>query len=201
MKINSYQQMFRVILVSGLVLISSSAVEKPIQAQQQTKETNAKLVDWDSLCQKFPLNSRCLEGRPEVIKIPLASSGAKDEWIRIDKVGDKVKLLHTRESDGGLVSNAFNGAAGAVLPIPLPNIKLGQWSDHKMTGVTFKPDSCQEENPANKAIKENMASCAIAGKDTLVLPKGTDIYAGLFTIEYTEGNLERSIKFRVPKQD
>jgi hypothetical protein len=40
----------------------------------------------------------------------------------------------------------------------------------------------------------------ISGKDTLVLPKGTDIYAGLFTIEYTEGNLERSIKFRVPKQ-
>jgi hypothetical protein len=223
MKINCYQQMFRVILASGIVLVASSVINKPIQAQQidrenscqkssqnsncedetyssKTKETNAESVDWDSLCQKFPLNSRCREGRPEIIKIPLASSGAKDEWIRIDKVGDRVKLLHTRESDGGLLSNAFNGAAGAVLPIPLPNIKLGEWSDHKMTGVTFKPDSCQE-NSTNKAVQKNSSSCAIAGKDTLVLPKGTDIYAGLFTIEYTEGDLERSIKFRVPKQE
>jgi hypothetical protein len=190
MKINCYQQMFRVILVSGIFLSLSIAVNKPIQAQQ---------VDWDSLCQKFPENSRCKEGRPETIKIQLADSGAKDEWIRIDKIGDKVKLLHTRESNGGVMSKLFNGAAGAAVPLPIPNFKFSQWKDNSTTHVMFKSDSCQE-NPANKAVRDNPLSCAIEGENTLVLPIGTNIYAGLFTIEYTEGDLVRSIAFRVPKQ-
>jgi hypothetical protein len=222
MKITLLEQMFRITLFAGIVLVSNSVIARPSQAQQvdreslcqkfpqnsncknepyapETTKTSAEQIDWDSLCQRFPQNSRCKEGRPEVIKIPLAAFGAKDEWIRIDKIGDKVKLLHTRESDGGALSDVFNGAVGAASPIPIPNIKFGQWSDNKMTRVTFKPDSCQESS-TNKAMPENDLSCAIAGEDTLVLPNGTDIYAGLFTIEYNEGDLGRSITFRVPKQ-
>ncbi len=220
MKITLLKQFCRLTLVTGMLLVASSVVDKPSHAQEIDREsfcqkfpqnsncknelysptkTSSEQIDWDSLCQKFPLNSRCKEGRPETIKIPLAASGAKDEWIRIDKIGDKVKLLHTRESDGGVLSNVFNGAAGAAIPVPIPNFKFGEWKDNKMTSVMFKPDSCQE-SPANKARQENYPSCAIAGENTLVLPKGTDIYAGLFTIEYTEGDLARSIKFRVPKQ-
>jgi hypothetical protein len=220
MKITLLEQVYKLIPIAGLLLASNSFVDKPSQAQEidpesfcqrfpqnsncqdrantlQTTKTNAEQVDWDSLCQKFPLNSRCQAGRPETIKIPLAASGAKDEWIRIEKTGDKVKLLHTRESDDSLLSKALNGAAGAAIPLPIPNLKLSQWSDHQTTSVTFKPDSCQE-SPSNKALQKNTASCAIAGKDTLVLPEGSDIYAGLFTIEYTEGDLARSITFRVP---
>jgi hypothetical protein len=222
MKTTLLEQLWRLTLATGMLLVVGGVVDKPTHAQKidresfcqkfpqnsncnneplapKTTQTNIEQVDWDSLCQKFPLNSRCKEGRPETIKIPLASSGAKDEWIRIDKIGDKVKLLHTRESNGGVLSNVLNGAAGAAIPIPIPNFKLGEWKDNKMTSVMFKPDSCQE-SPANKAMPENDPNCAIAGKNSLVLPKGTDIYAGLFTIEYTEGDLARSITFRVPKQ-
>lgn len=189
MKTTLLEKLCRITVVAGIVIVSNNAIAKPIQAQE---------VDWDSLCQKFPENSRCKEGRPETIKIPLADSGAKDEWIRIDKIGEKVKLLHTRESNGGVMSKLLNGAAGAAVPLPIPNFKLGQWKDNRTTHVMFKPDSCQE-NSANKAMTENLPSCAIAGEDTLVLPKGTNIYAGLFTIEYTEGDLARSISFRVPE--
>jgi hypothetical protein len=190
MKTTLLEQLCRITVVAGVIIVSNNAIAKSIQAQE---------VDWDSLCQKFPENSRCQEGRPETIKIQLADSGAKDEWIRIDKVGEKVKLLHTRESNGGVMSKLFNGAAGAAVPLPIPNFKFGQWKDNQTTHVIFKPDSCQE-NLTNKAVQKNYSSCAIEGEDTLILPKGTDIYAGLFTIEYTEGDLERSIKFRVPKQ-
>jgi hypothetical protein len=220
MKRTLLEQVCKLTLITGVLLVSSSFVDKPSQAQEsdresfcqrfpqnsncqnevdapETTKTTTEQVDWDSLCQKFPLNSRCQAGRPETIKIPLASSGAKDEWIRIEKTGDKVKLLHTRESDGGLLSKALNGAAGAAIPLPIPNLKLSQWSDHQTTSVTFKPDSCQA-SPSNKALQKHTASCVIAGTDSLVLPKGSDIYAGLFTIEYTEGDLARSITFRVP---
>lgn len=222
MKITLLEQLWRLTLVTGMLLVASSVVDKPSHAQQsdresfcqkfphnsnckneslapETTQTNIDQIDWDSLCQKFPLNSRCKEGRPETIKISLAASGAKDEWIRIDKIGDNVKLLHTRESNGGVFSNVLNGAVGAAIPVPIPNFKVGEWKDNQMTSVMFKPDSCQK-SPANKARAETYPNCAIAGKDTLILPKGTDIYAGLFTIEYTEGDLARSITFRVPKQ-
>ncbi len=42
-----------------------------------------------------------------------------------------------------------------------------------------------------------LATCAIAGTDSVLLPEGTDIYKGRFTIEYTEGDLLRSITFRI----
>jgi hypothetical protein len=38
----------------------------------------------------------------------------------------------------------------------------------------------------------------ITGTDSLILPEGTNIRAGLFTIEYTEGELLRSVTFRIP---
>ncbi|MEN9568744.1 MAG: hypothetical protein RLZZ69_3942, partial [Cyanobacteriota bacterium] len=38
----------------------------------------------------------------------------------------------------------------------------------------------------------------VTGKKTLNLPRGTNIYQGLFTIEYQEEKLRRSLSFKIP---
>ncbi|MGL4619881.1 MAG: hypothetical protein ACRCZS_12610, partial [Chroococcidiopsis sp.] len=94
---------------------------------------------------------------------------------------------HTTRVKDGLVSGALNGALGFV-PFPLPFVEANKydWENHQVIEVTFKSDRCQSNN------------CTVTGTDTLVLPKGTDIYAGLFTIYYQEKALRRSLSFKIP---
>ena len=81
----------------------------------------------------------------------------------------------------------MNGALGFV-PVPLPFVELNNyhWREHQVTEVIFQPDGCRSD------------SCTVTGVDTLILPEGTDLYAGLLTVRYQEKELERSITFRVP---
>ena len=60
------------------------------------------------------------------------------------------------------------------------------WEDNQVTQVSFQGDRCKQEK------------CIVTGKETLKLPPGTDIYRGLFTIEYQENDLRRSLSFRIP---
>jgi hypothetical protein len=178
--------------------------------------SQARPVDLDTLCQKFPLNSRCANYRYPLhtaqesadVKLRLKTSGPDNEWIRIERQeereGERVKLIHTTR-DRTTASKVFNGVLGAVSPIPIPNIDSHKWYDHPTTRVVFVPDSCsiaQQFNPAsNSNIQSDRlqsSSCSVAGTDSVTLARGTDIYKGRFTIEYQEGDLLRSITFRVP---
>jgi hypothetical protein len=182
------------------------------------QKTNAKEIDLDSLCPKFPLNSRCQDyslaeseskiyqlerntfcakftfnsqcQKPpvEVIKINLDSSGDDDEWVRIEKQDNQVKLLHTTKVKDSLTSGVLNGALGLVpLPVPLPiEANKYNWEDHRVTRVTFQPDGCQTD------------SCILTGRDTLTLPEKANIYSGVLTVEYQEEELKRSLSLRIP---
>ena len=66
------------------------------------------------------------------------------------------------------------------------NTNKYDWQDHQVMKVSFKSNSCKTD------------SCTITGTDTLVLPEGTDIYAGSFTIYYREKDLKRSLSFKIP---
>lgn len=166
-------------------------------SQPAIANTSIKTIDWNILCAKFPLNSRCLEGAPEIIKIPLEDYGAKDEWIRIDKTGNQVKLLYTRQTSGDVVSKALDGIVDAAVPFPVPfSVYLKQWADRQTTKIIFRPDNCQLHEEEN--IKGSLPNCAISGKNVINLPQETDIRAGIFTLEYTEGKLIRTITFRIP---
>ena len=114
-------------------------------------------------------------------------SGNNDEWIRIEKQANKIKLLHTTRVKDSLTSAALNGALGFV-PFPLPFVKANRyyWEDHEVIQVSFKSDRCQTDD------------CTITATEILDLPEGTNIYAGLFTIDYQEKDLMRSISFRIP---
>ena len=61
------------------------------------------------------------------------------------------------------------------------------WEDHQVTEVSFQSDRCKTN------------SCIVTGKKTLKLPKYTNIYQGVFTIQYQEKNLKRSLSFIIPE--
>jgi hypothetical protein len=140
-----------------------------------------------TFCNKFPLNSQCQKPPVEVIKLNLDRSGEDDEWVRIEKQANKIKLSHTTRVKDGLVSGALNGALGFV-PFPVPFVELNKydWEGHQIKKVSFKSDRCETKN------------CIVRGKNTLILPQSSDIYGGLFTINYQEKDVRRSLSFKIP---
>ncbi len=144
-------------------------------------------IQRESLCSKFPQNSVCLQEPLQVLRIQLDRSGENNEWIRMEKQDNTIKILHTKLVKDNLVSGILNGALGLV-PVPLPFVELNDydWKDHQVTEVTFQPDGCESD------------SCTVTGVDTLILPEGTDLYAGLLTVKYQEQELDRSVTLRVP---
>ncbi|MBE9045891.1 hypothetical protein IQ255_16020 [Pleurocapsales cyanobacterium LEGE 10410] len=190
--------------LNGVIAISSPTVAQEIdrntlchkfplnfrcedfEASKSTSQTYQ--LDRDSFCDKFPLNSQCQQPPLQVIKLNLDRSGEDDEWVQLEKRAGKIKLQHTTRVKDGLASGVLNGALGLV-PFPLPFIEANKynWKDHRVTGVSFKGDRCKTE------------SCVITGKDTLVLPEDTNVSSGLFTIDYREKDLRRSLSFRIPE--
>jgi hypothetical protein len=165
--------------IAVLVAIALNVLEN-----RKTHATEIE-VNRERLCQKFPKNSYCQKAPLQAIKIQLDRSGEDDEWIRIEQNDNTVKLLHTTQVENQLFSGLFDGALSFV-PFPVPfSVSPQEWKDHQTTRVSFRADNCTND-------------CAIAGVNTLTLPKGTNIRAGLFTIEYQEGELLRSITFRIP---
>lgn len=152
-------------------------------------------LDRNSFCDKFPLNSQCQQPPLQVIKLNLDRSGEDNEWVRIEQRDNRVKLFHTTKVKDDLASGVLNGALGFV-PFPLPFVEANKydWENHRVTQVSFKSD-CE----ASRRHRCNVESCVVTGKDTLVLPEGTNVYAGLFTINYREKDLRRSLSFRIPE--
>ena len=170
------------------LLCSKFPLNSRCQDYQATKsESKIYKLDRNSFCDRFPLNSQCQQPAIEVIKLNLDRSGENDEWIRIEKQGNKVNLLHTTKVKDGFVSGALNGALGFV-PFPIPFVEANKydWEEHSITKVEFKSDRCQAKK------------CTVTGKNSLTLPEKSNVYAGLFTINYEEKDLKRSLSFRIP---
>ena len=174
----------------------------------------AQPVELDTLCQKFPLNSRCQGYKslsqlqdvtpPQVIKLRLNTSGDRNEWIRVEVSRNTVKLMHTTRRITNL-SRIIRTLSGiSPYPVPLPNFH--EWRDHQTTRILFKPDSCSDLALVFKQLlssafeQPSRPSCTIVGIERVVLPAETDIRQGSFTIDYIERELLRSITFRLPAQ-
>jgi hypothetical protein len=152
-----------------------------------TPSNRQTTLDRTTFCNKFPLNSQCQKPPVEVIKLNLDRSGEDDEWVKIEKQANQIKLSHLTKVKDGLISGALNGALGFV-PVPLPFVEVNKydWEEHQMLTASFKSDRCKTQN------------CIVTGKNTLTLPKSSDVYRGLFTINYQEKDVRRSLSFKIP---
>jgi hypothetical protein len=154
----------------------------------KSKKTQLKTrqLDRELFCDQFPLNSNCQSKPLEVIKINLNRSGEDNEWIRIERQENIVKLLHTSKVKDEIVSEILNGAIGFIPSPILPDVNKYNWSDHRVIGVSFKSDRCKTDN------------CISTGKNTLKIPKNTNLHQGTFTVQYQEEDLIRAITFKIP---
>ncbi|MBA2749412.1 MAG: hypothetical protein H0U45_11905 [Tatlockia sp.] len=189
----------------GFALVMMTRVQ-PLLAQE---------VNSNRLCQKLLLNSSCSRDSsidkkpqtqftvPQVIKVKLNKVSNVTEWMRIERTGNQVKLLHTTIAPS-IVSTAIraisgipsvfsdSGTARAVGIVGrLPPLAY-TWYDHPTSRIFFQPDSCQGE--------KETSSCVLKGTSTIELPAETDLSQGKFTVEYTERKLLRTVTFRVPPQ-
>lgn len=166
--------------------LNSRCQKHDFATNKSNRKINQYAMDRDIFCAKVPFNSYCQQKPVQVFQLNLARSGEDDEWIRIEKKGNKVNLLHTTKVEDFWGSLIINGALGFIpYPIPFDTNKYN-WDDHQVIQVSFKSDRCQTD------------SCIITSKKTLNLPSGTNVYRGLFTIEYQEEELRRSLSFKIP---
>jgi hypothetical protein len=167
-----------------------------------TMSAQAQEIDLDYLCQTSPFNSRCQTQavkppNAEVIKLRLTDLAGVSEWVRLERTGRQVKLLHTTVAPSGFakafsaiagIPSAFSNsdaARGVGIAAGLPPI-AHTWYDHLTSRLLFQPDGCAS------------ATCVITGTNSLELAEDTDLLKGRFTIEYAESNLQRSVTFRLP---
>ena len=158
--------------------------QSPVSTQVETKQ---HFFDRSSFCEEYPFNSRCQQEPLEVIRLNLKSSGDDDEWIRVEKTGNTVRPIHTTQVEGGIASGIFNRAVDILYWHLIPDLKQYNWADHQVTQVSFKSDRCKSKN------------CEITGSKTIELPEQTNIHQGLFTIQYQEEDIQRSLSFRIPR--
>ncbi|MFM2314421.1 MAG: hypothetical protein RLZZ04_3697 [Cyanobacteriota bacterium] len=156
------------------------------EIQSDKTQLKTRQLDRELFCDQFPFNSECQEKPLEVIKLNLNRSGEDNEWIRIERKGNMVRLLHTSEVKDEIVSGILNGAVGFIPSPILPDVNKYNWEDHRILGVSFKSDRCKTD------------SCISTGKATLKISKKTDIHQGIFTIQYQEEDLIRAISFKIP---
>ncbi len=123
------------------------------------------------------------EVKKEEIKINLNDLNDVSEWVRLERTGIQVKLIHTVSAPSG-VANAL----AKIVPVTLGHA----WYDHPTSRIVFVPDACAQPTESN---------CSITGTTDVTLPTGVKVDQGKFTLEYTESTLLRTVTFRVPPQN
>lgn len=203
------EKLGRLVLMTTIIVLANGMVIEKIQAKE---------VDLNVLCTESPQNARCKGNQrdsqaqdsvksPEVkiFKVKLDSSGS-NEWIRIEMSRNTMKFLHTTRTIKGI---------SRLISIFAPFPPLYTWHDHQTTRVVFEPDNCSgslapsptqpssvtssQSSSSTATQPSNSQSCSIVGTDMVNLPEGIDLYKGMFTVNYTERKLLRSISFRIPE--
>jgi hypothetical protein len=121
------------------------------------------------------------------VRISLNDLNDVAEWVRLERTGRQVKLLHTVVAPNGVAK-----VISALAPVP---ILEHSWYDHPTSRTVFTPDTCSQPSPSSPTPASD---CSITGTDTVTLPAGVNIDQGKFTLEYTESKLVRTVTFRVP---
>jgi len=188
-----------ILIFLGLAISISELISQPALAQNLAQTKAPKLIPVEPcpeslVCDPEPVKTTKPEPKvttnaePEVLRVKLFEDSASSEWIRLEKNGNVIKILHTRSRP----SDVTRFLARAFF---FPQIY--NWDDHPVSRIVFIPDNC----PALKTSSlpsNNINDCmVISTTDTITLKDDTDIRQGSFTIEYMESNLSRTVTFKI----
>ncbi len=123
------------------------------------------------------------------VRISLNDLNDVSEWVRMERTGKQVKLIHTVVAPNGVAK-----VISALAPVP---VLEHSWYDHPTSRIVFVPDTCSQSSLSSQP---STSDCSITGTDTVMLPPGVNVDQGKFTLEYTESKLVRTVTFRVPAQ-
>jgi hypothetical protein len=183
------------------------------------QKINAKEIDLNSLCPKFPQNSRCLDYdyssvKPEQTKLKLERDSLCTKFpqnsyclqapkqvikIQLDRSGEKDEWIQIEKQDRKIKvkhsTQVKDGLVsgifdGALGFVPVP---LPFVEANKYNWKDHRVTKITFQPDGCK-----LDNCTITGSNTLTLPEKTNIYSGVLTIEYQEEELKRSLAFRVP---
>jgi hypothetical protein len=177
--------------------------------------SNLEHLNESQIVQRMPAVS---DNQPDqVIRLRLDVSGEQNEWIRIETRSSNngeviLTAYHTERIRRSLLSDVATGVLGFGLaelanevidgyegPVPTPGINLHRWDDHETRRIVFIPDGCLGDTLL--LPNSTLPSCVIVGTDSITLPIRTNIYSGLFILEYQEKELLRTITFRIDTED
>ncbi|MGL5940501.1 MAG: hypothetical protein ACRC2S_08965 [Waterburya sp.] len=182
-------------------------------------QTANEQVNLDSLCYKFPFNSRCLDydyslTEPEQTKLEVERDSLCSKFpqnsnclqeppqvikIQLDRSGEKDEWVQIAKQDNKIKvkhttqvkDDLVSGIFdGALSFVPVP-LPFVEVNEYNWKNHRVTRITFQPDG-----CKSN--SCTITGTNTLTLPEGTNIYDGLLTVEYQEEKLSRSLTLRVP---
>jgi hypothetical protein len=161
------------VTVVGTIALFNGVLISPVVAQHLQSETD------DQGCQ-------IIRFRPEI-------SGSDNEWIRIERCESLVRIISTRRA---AENRGVLGALNVVSDALGPRAGFTRWYDHPASRIAFKSDRCTEPISLQSGL-----GCIVTGAESLALSPNIDIYQGVFMIEYTDGDLLRSITFRLPVEE
>jgi hypothetical protein len=188
-----------------------------------TSTAFAQEIKLKSLCEKFPLNSRCQSfdsSKTESNKIQLKTrqldrelfcdkfpmnSKCKGEPLesikfKLDRSGEDNEWIYIERKDNLVkvlhTSQVKDGLVSGIL-----NGALGFVPTSFVPLPSINKYNWEEHQIIKVSFKSDLCqadSCMITGKEYLDIPKETNIYQGSFIIHYQEEDLVRAITFKIP---
>ena len=202
-------------LINTFILAAASTMT----ANSFAISTTVTQVNLDTLCRKFPLNSRCEDYQPTKSELKpqtyqLDRNSFCEDFsfnsrcqkpptevikLNLDRSGEDDEWVLIEKQDRKIKllhttqvkDGLVSGALnGALGFVPFP-----------LPFIEANKYDWQDHRVIEVAFKSDRCqtkNCTVTGKDTLTLPKDSSIHQGWFTIEYQEKNLRRSLSFRIP---
>jgi|GEM_PF-3261914 len=155
----------------------------------------------------------------ETIKVKLAESALisipllqpeRADWVRLEFDSSRVKLMHTTQVLDWFfgVYNWYDHPPKSVVFVPEGCVDKFGRLDQKLLALQEELKQGLIKEPEYEAKKKELVeqvlgsletpTCSLTGVDTITLSPEVDIRKGIWTVEYVESNLNKSVSFKVP---
>ncbi|MGA7952399.1 MAG: hypothetical protein WCA07_02655 [Gloeobacterales cyanobacterium] len=147
-----------------------------------------------------------------LISFPLFQPERAD-WVRLEIDGNRVKLMHTTQVLDWFfgVYNWYDHPPKRVVFVPEGCVDKFGKLDQKLLALQQELKQGLIKEPEYEAKKKELVeqvlgspetpTCSLTGVDTITLSPEVDIRKGIWTVDYVESNLNKSVSFKVPSKE
>lgn len=155
----------------------------------------------------------------ETIKVKLSEASfpllqpERADWVRLEIDGSRVKLMHTTQVLDWFfgVYNWHDHPPTRVVFIPEGCVEKSGSLEQKLLALQEELKQGLIKEPEYELKKKELVdqvlgsaetpSCSLTGVDTVSLSPEVDGRRGVWIVDYVEGNLNKSVTFKVPSSE